>query len=126
MWGCLVLADQPVDSPWLDTPQTVRMIVNLADQYKVLLQERGFLRNAEDVAAANTFSRSWEVVKAVLCAGLYPNAIRVDSGRKRVKLFTKVCTAPGVVRAVFATVMVGNVRMSDHRAMARSHHTPAL
>ena len=96
----------------LDTPQTVRMIVNLADQYKVLLQERGFLRNAEDVAAANTFSRSWEVVKAVLCAGLYPNAIRVDSGRKRVKLFTKVCTAPGVVRAVFATVMVGNVRMS--------------
>lgn len=69
--------------------QTVRMVADLSEQYRELLRDSGFLRDAAAETAANQFSGSWEVVKAALCAGLYPNVVRVDWGRKRCKLFTK-------------------------------------
>ena len=52
------------------------------------LRASGFVRarGGGDIRDLNTNSENWAVVKAALCAGLYPNVIRVD--RDRVQLTT--------------------------------------
>jgi len=70
------------------------MICDLSEQYRTLLVEAGFIATHPTAwETLNEYSRSWEVVKAVLCAGMYPNLVRVDYGRgkrsRRCKLFTK-------------------------------------
>jgi hypothetical protein len=47
-------------------------------QYTDLLHDAGLLDRGND---ANRHSASWAVVKACLCAGFYPNLIRVDPGQ---------------------------------------------
>ena len=43
-------------------------------------------RGGGDIRDLNTNSENWAVVKAALCAGAYPNLVRVD--RNRVQLTT--------------------------------------
>ena len=52
------------------------------------LRASGFVRarGCGDIRDLNTHSENWAVVKAALCAGMYPNVIRVD--RERMLLAT--------------------------------------
>lgn len=52
------------------------------------LRASGFVRarGGGDIRDLNTHSENWAVVKAALCAGMYPNVIRVD--RERMLLAT--------------------------------------
>lgn len=70
---------------------TLQMIANLKRQFLDLLRDSGFV---EDERAANTHSDCDRLVLGVLCAGLYPNVIRVEHphgrkfGQRPPKLFT--------------------------------------
>ena len=61
--------------------QTLRMIEKMKTQFKRLLQEVGFhdRRRERDY---NENSNNQALVKAVLVAGLYPNIVRVQEGKK--------------------------------------------
>ena len=47
------------------------------------LRASGFVRarGGGDIRDLNTNSENWAVVKAALCAGMYPNVIRVNRAR---------------------------------------------
>lgn len=70
---------------------TLQMIANLKRQFMDLLRDAGFV---ESEAAANAHSDHDRLVLGVLCAGLYPNIIRVEHahgrkfGQRPPKLFT--------------------------------------
>lgn len=99
--------------------QTVQMVEDMRRQFRELLQEMGFLRadgRRPDGSDPNAYGEAWGVVRAVLAAGLYPNVIRVDFGRKRCKLYTpndfKLKPHPGSVN--------GNEHNFDHRWLCYS------
>jgi len=49
------------------------------------LRASGFVRarGGGDIRDLNSNSENWAVVKAALCAGLYPNILRVDRERNQ-------------------------------------------
>jgi len=53
------------------------------------MRKLGFIRprGASDILDLNSNSQNWAVVKAALCAGMYPNLIRVD--REHMQLRTQ-------------------------------------
>ncbi|KAK2151127.1 hypothetical protein LSH36_375g06007 [Paralvinella palmiformis] len=59
---------------------TLEMIVGTRTQLLGHLRASGFVRarGGCDIRDLNSNSENWAVVKAALCAGLYPNVIRVD------------------------------------------------
>ncbi|XP_071450252.1 3'-5' RNA helicase YTHDC2-like [Hetaerina americana] len=59
---------------------TMEMVVALRSRLLGQLRASGFVRarGGGDIRDLNTNSEQWAVVKAALCAGLYPNLIRVD------------------------------------------------
>ncbi|XP_013779316.1 probable ATP-dependent RNA helicase YTHDC2 isoform X2 [Limulus polyphemus] len=68
---------------------TMEMIVGIRTQLLGQLRASGFVRarGGGDIRDLNSNSENWAVVKAALCAGMYPNLIRVD--RERQQLITQ-------------------------------------
>lgn len=64
---------------------TMEMTVGMRTQLLGQLRASGFVRarGGGDIRDLNTNSENWAVVKAALCAGTYPNLIRVDRERKQ-------------------------------------------
>ncbi|XP_046399834.1 3'-5' RNA helicase YTHDC2-like isoform X2 [Ischnura elegans] len=64
----------------LISSSTMEMVVALRSRLLGQLRASGFVRarGGGDIRDLNTNSEQWAVVKAALCAGLYPNLIRVD------------------------------------------------
>lgn len=64
----------------LISASTMEMVVALRSRLLGQLRASGFVRarGGGDIRDLNTNSEQWAVVKAALCAGLYPNLIRVD------------------------------------------------
>ena len=56
------------------------MVVGMRMQLLGQLRASGFVRarGGGDIRDLNNNSENWAVVKAALCAGMYPNLIRVD------------------------------------------------
>ena len=69
---------------YLSAP-TLRMVSKIKSQYRELLRDASLLPENEQFADRN--SGDWSIVKAALCAGLYPNLVRL-SGGERPKFFT--------------------------------------
>ncbi|XP_033750300.1 LOW QUALITY PROTEIN: 3'-5' RNA helicase YTHDC2-like [Pecten maximus] len=67
----------------------MEMIVGMRTQLLGQLRASGFVRarGGGDIRDLNTNSENWAVVKAALCAGSYPNLLRVD--RQKAKLTTQ-------------------------------------
>ncbi|PSN46949.1 putative ATP-dependent RNA helicase YTHDC2 [Blattella germanica] len=68
---------------------TMEMVVAMRTQLLGQLRASGFVRarGGLDIRDLNTNSENWAVVKAALCAGMYPNLIRVD--RENMQLRTQ-------------------------------------
>ncbi|XP_043241748.1 3'-5' RNA helicase YTHDC2-like isoform X2 [Amphibalanus amphitrite] len=68
---------------------TMETVVGMRTQLLGQLRASGFVRarGAGDIRDLNSNSEIWAVVKAALCAGCYPNLIRVD--REQVQLRTQ-------------------------------------
>ncbi|XP_023236112.1 probable ATP-dependent RNA helicase YTHDC2 [Centruroides sculpturatus] len=68
---------------------TMEIIVGMRTQLLGQLRASGFVRarGGGDIRDLNSNSENWAVVKAALCAGTYPNLIRVD--RERQQLITQ-------------------------------------
>ncbi|XP_022100852.1 probable ATP-dependent RNA helicase YTHDC2 [Acanthaster planci] len=68
---------------------TMEMIVGMRTQLLGQLRASGFVRarGPGDIRDLNTNSENWAVVKASLCAGMYPNIMKVD--RKKSQLMTQ-------------------------------------
>ncbi|XP_038072672.1 3'-5' RNA helicase YTHDC2-like isoform X2 [Patiria miniata] len=68
---------------------TMEMIVGMRTQLLGQLRASGFVRarGPGDIRDLNTNSENWAVVKASLCAGMYPNIMKVD--RKKNQLMTQ-------------------------------------
>ncbi|KAL3867100.1 hypothetical protein ACJMK2_044331 [Sinanodonta woodiana] len=62
----------------------MEMIVGMRAQLLGQLRASGFVRarGGGDIRDLNTNSENWAVVKAALCAGMYPNLVRVDRHKK--------------------------------------------
>ncbi|XP_060076466.1 3'-5' RNA helicase YTHDC2-like [Ylistrum balloti] len=67
----------------------MEMIVGMRTQLLGQLRASGFVRarGGGDIRDLNTNSENWAVVKGALCAGSYPNLLRVD--RQKAKLTTQ-------------------------------------
>jgi hypothetical protein len=65
---------------------TLAMAHDFRKQFLDLLKDAQLVSEAADV---NQRAGCWGVVKAALCAGLYPNLIRVDFKKNRCSYFTK-------------------------------------
>lgn len=68
---------------------TMEMVTGTRAQLLAQLRASGFVRSRPpgDIRDLNSNSENWAVVKAALCAGLYPNLARVD--REQAVLRTK-------------------------------------
>ncbi|GFU19130.1 3'-5' RNA helicase YTHDC2 [Nephila pilipes] len=64
---------------------TMEMVVAMRSQLLGQLRASGFIRprGNGDIRDLNTNSEIWAVIKAALCAGTYPNLIRVDRDRQQ-------------------------------------------
>ncbi|UYV78742.1 YTHDC2 [Cordylochernes scorpioides] len=64
---------------------TLEMIVGMRTQLLGQLRASGFVRarGGGDIRDLNSNSENWAVVKAAVCAGTYPNLIRVDRERRQ-------------------------------------------
>ncbi|CAB4026109.1 probable ATP-dependent RNA helicase YTHDC2, partial [Paramuricea clavata] len=71
------------------SPGTMEMMAGMRSLILGQLKTMGFVRQrgSSDMRDLNTNSGNWAIVKAALCAGLYPNLVYVD--RKANKLATK-------------------------------------
>lgn len=73
---------------------TLRMIDNMKKQFAQLLYDIGFLTNScPKNPAANIQSENVNVIKATICAGLYPNVAKVIPGKEGKKRPPKLGTA---------------------------------
>lgn len=72
------------DTNFIST-STMEMIVGLRAQLLGQLRAAGFVRarGNGDIRDLNSNSENWAVVKAALCAGAYPNLIRIDRQRRQ-------------------------------------------
>ncbi|XP_072038537.1 3'-5' RNA helicase YTHDC2-like [Amphiura filiformis] len=70
---------------------TLEMIVGMRTQLLGQLRASGFVRarGPGDIRDLNTNSENWAVVKAAMCAGMYPNIIKVDRNRNQLTTQTE-------------------------------------
>ena len=63
----------------------LEMIAGMRSQLLGQLRASGFIRvrGSGDIRDLNANSEIWAVVKAALCAGTYPNLIRIDRDRRK-------------------------------------------
>ncbi|KAJ4784387.1 ATP-dependent RNA helicase [Rhynchospora pubera] len=71
------------------SPITLQMIDDMRNQSIDLLSEIGFISKARGVKAYNQFGNDFEMISAVLCAGLYPNVIQCKRCGKRSAFYSK-------------------------------------
>ncbi|XP_067934635.1 3'-5' RNA helicase YTHDC2-like isoform X1 [Watersipora subatra] len=66
---------------------TMEMILGMRSLLLGQLRASGFVkaRGSGDIRDLNTNSDSWPVVKAALCAGIYPNLVKVDRNKAELK-----------------------------------------
>jgi len=67
---------------------TMRMVSDMRKQFSDLLSSSGILGELANRAILNRHSGQWPVVKAAICAGLFPNIVRVDFGKRRATLIS--------------------------------------
>ncbi|XP_049836121.1 3'-5' RNA helicase YTHDC2-like isoform X3 [Schistocerca gregaria] len=72
---------------------TMEMVVGLRTQLLGQLRASGFVRarGGGDIRDLNSNSENWAVVKAALCAGVYPNLIRVDREHTQMRTQKEFC-----------------------------------
>ncbi len=88
---------------------TLRLMGDMRSQFRELLADANFLRSRHAPPArgnsdpSNRHGRDMGLVKAVLCAGMFPNVVSVVSGKRKAKLRTRedgmVEAHPGSVNA---------------------------
>lgn len=84
---------------------TMEMIFGIRTQLLGQLRASGFVRarGQSDIRDLNTNSENWAVVKAVLCAGYFPNVLRVDPQRGQLmsRNSSRISFHPSSVLAAF-------------------------
>lgn len=79
---------------------TLRLMADMREQFRDLLSNAGFLHDSH---SSNRHAGNIPLVKAVLCAGLFPNVVSVVSGKRKAKFRTRedgqVDAHPGSVNA---------------------------
>ncbi|KAM3567269.1 hypothetical protein VYU27_010582, partial [Nannochloropsis oceanica] len=95
-WQDAEVRGQGRDFAWRNflSGPTLVMVADMRKQFFNLLKDAGLLPQFDSRTGVgreyyNAHARSWPVVKAALLAGLYPNVIRVDYGKKRPTFFTQ-------------------------------------
>ncbi|XP_002737580.2 ATP-dependent DNA/RNA helicase DHX36-like [Saccoglossus kowalevskii] len=69
---------------------TLKMLDNMKTQFCEYLCNIGFVSNTQSKqAAANTNSDNVKLIKAVVCAGLYPNVAKIETQMSRKKAFSR-------------------------------------
>ncbi|XP_025793603.1 LOW QUALITY PROTEIN: DExH-box ATP-dependent RNA helicase DExH1 [Panicum hallii] len=71
------------------SPMTLKMMDDMRNQFFDLLSDIGFVSKTRGVKAYNQYGSDLEVVRAVLCAGLYPNVVQCKRRGKRTAFYTK-------------------------------------
>ncbi|KAH7332235.1 hypothetical protein KP509_20G077000 [Ceratopteris richardii] len=82
---------------------TLNMLENMRLQFLDLLSDIGFYDHSRGLQSYNKYSSNLEMVRAVLCAGLFPSIVQCKQRGKRTAFFTKedgkVEPHPGSVNA---------------------------
>ncbi|KAL6496356.1 hypothetical protein OROGR_029614 [Orobanche gracilis] len=71
------------------SPVTMQMMDDMRMQFLDLLAGIGFVNKSQGPEAYNQYSGDLEVVRAILCAGLYPNVVQCKRRGKRTALYSK-------------------------------------
>ncbi|KAG0570050.1 hypothetical protein KC19_6G135700 [Ceratodon purpureus] len=68
---------------------TLQMMDDMRRQFQDLLSDIGFLDKSRGPQIYNLYSQDLEMVRAVLCAGLFPSVVQCKARGKRTAFFTK-------------------------------------
>lgn len=71
------------------SPVTLQMMDDMRNQFFDLLANIGFVDKTKGAKAYSHYKDDWEMVSAMLCAGLYPNVVQCKRRGKRTALYTK-------------------------------------
>lgn len=96
---------------------TLNMIRGMRDQFRRLLEDSGLVSSINSSGAVNNFSGNMELVKAILCAGLFPNAVKVGLG-----LESKGRGGKKRVRVAFRTKSDGRVALHPSSVNSDEKH----
>jgi ATP-dependent RNA helicase DHX36 len=68
---------------------TLQMMEDMRRQFLDLLSDIGFIDKSRGPQSFNQYSQDLEMVRAVLCAGLFPSVVQCKARGKRTAFFTK-------------------------------------
>nr|XP_024395088.1 DExH-box ATP-dependent RNA helicase DExH1-like isoform X2 [Physcomitrium patens] len=68
---------------------TLQMMDDMRRQFQDLLSDIGFFDKSKGTQIYNQYSQDLEMVRAVLCAGLFPSVVQCKARGKRTAFFTK-------------------------------------
>jgi ATP-dependent RNA helicase DHX36 len=68
---------------------TLQMMEDMRRQFLDLLSDIGFIDKSQGPQSFNQYSQDLEMVRAVLCAGLFPSVVQCKARGKRTAFFTK-------------------------------------
>ncbi|KAI0513645.1 hypothetical protein KFK09_009675 [Dendrobium nobile] len=71
------------------SPMTLQMMDDMRSQFLDLLSGIGFFNKAKGIKAYNLYGGDIEMIRAILCAGLYPNVIHCKRRGKRTAFYSK-------------------------------------
>ncbi|KAL0920237.1 hypothetical protein M5K25_009358 [Dendrobium thyrsiflorum] len=71
------------------SPMTLQMMDDMRSQFLDLLSGIGFFNKAKGIKAYNLYGGDKEMIRAILCAGLYPNVIQCKRRGKRTAFYSK-------------------------------------
>ncbi|XP_028549002.1 DExH-box ATP-dependent RNA helicase DExH1 isoform X2 [Dendrobium catenatum] len=71
------------------SPMTLQMMDDMRSQFLDLLSGIGFFNKAKGIKAYNLYGGDIEMIRAILCAGLYPNVIQCKRRGKRTAFYSK-------------------------------------
>ncbi|KAL3693342.1 hypothetical protein R1sor_006993 [Riccia sorocarpa] len=80
------------------SPPTLQMMEDMRRQFIDLISDIGFV-DKNRLQEYNVYSNDVEMVKAVLCAGLFPSVVQCKQRGKRTAFFTKIEPHPASVNA---------------------------
>ncbi|GBG82962.1 hypothetical protein CBR_g36488 [Chara braunii] len=68
---------------------TLQMMEDMRQQFVDLLSQFGFMDKSAGVASYNRYGNDMELIRAVICAGMYPNVVRVEKKGRQTLLHTR-------------------------------------
>ncbi|XP_020576741.1 DExH-box ATP-dependent RNA helicase DExH1 [Phalaenopsis equestris] len=71
------------------SPLTLQMMDDMRNQFLDLLSDIGFVNKTKGIKAYNLYGGDIEMVRAILCAGLFPNVIQCKRRGKRTAFYSK-------------------------------------